>query len=140
MAKLTKDEMKQIAVDCLKKLEILPAYVRGFASNKNRVCFFEGLGAGYWADQEPEVMAKLKEVEEKYGVTVYAITHEYTEFGECWDFLYVSDESDETEYNLEDCGSFFRAMAYVWNKTDDFSSEIGSIGVRPMFGGIKRCY
>ena len=29
-------------------------------------------------------------------------------------------------------------FAYVWNKTDDYCSEFGSIGVKSFGGGIRR--
>ena len=35
-------------------------------------------------------------------------------------------------------GNMFYAYAYVWNKTDDFCSEFGTIGIRSFGGRIKR--
>ena len=35
-------------------------------------------------------------------------------------------------------GNMFYAYAYVWNKSDDFCSEFGTIGIRSFGGGIKR--
>lgn len=50
---------KQKAIELMKKLDIYKPYVNGFEKDNN-VCFFEGFG-GYWAWQEPELMAKIKE-------------------------------------------------------------------------------
>ena len=69
----------------MKELNIYKPYIDGFEKD-NKVCFYENFG-GYWVYQEPEIEAKMKEIEEKYECTVYAITHEYTEFGECYDFF-----------------------------------------------------
>lgn len=83
-------------------------------------------------------MTKIKEFEEKYNVLVYAVTHEYTNFGECYDFLYIPDYKEEWDDILYPAGNGFYACAYVWNKTDDFCSEFGTIGIRSFGGGIKR--
>ena len=80
---------KQKAIELMNKLNIYKPYIKGFEKD-NHVCFFEGFG-GFWAYQEPELMAKIKEFEEQYNVLVYAVTYEYTDFGECYDFLYISD-------------------------------------------------
>ena len=101
------------------------------------VCFFENFG-GFWAYQEPELAAKIKEIEKTYKVLVYAVTHEYLEFGECYDFLYVPDYKSEWKYALIPQKDIFYSYAYVWNKTDDFCSEFGTIGIRSFGGGIKR--
>lgn len=90
------------------------------------------------AYQEPELMEKIKSFERKYNVLVYAVTHEYTEFGECYDFLYIPDYKEEWDDILYPAGNGFYACAYVWNKTDDFCSEFGTIGIRSFGGGIKR--
>ena len=83
-------------------------------------------------------MEKIKAFEEKHNCLVYAVTHEYTEFGECYDFLYISDYEEEWDEMLYKQGRTFYAYAYVWNKTDDCCSEFGTIGVCSFGGGIKR--
>lgn len=80
----TKDERKQKAVECMKKLDIYQPYIKNFMQN-DHVCYFEQY-AGCWAWQDKELQNKIKYLEEKYNCTVYAITHEYTEFGELYDF------------------------------------------------------
>ena len=122
---ITIENKKQKAIELMQKLDIYKPYIKGF-KDKTDVCFFECFG-GYWAYQEPELMAKIKEFEEQYNVLVYAVTHEYTEFGECYDFLYVSDYEEEWNEMLYKQGRTFYAYAYVWNKTDDFCSEFGTI-------------
>ena len=89
---ITIENKKQKAIELMQKLDIYKPYIKGF-KEKTDVCFFECFG-GYWAYQEPELMAKIKEFEEQYNVLVYAVTHEYTDFGECYDFLYISDYHD----------------------------------------------
>ena len=127
---------KEKAIELLKKLDIYKPYIQGFRE-RNQVCFFENYG-GYWADQEPELYTKIKEIESKYNCLVYAVTHEYTSFGECYSFLLVTDYPEEWDTLLQSEGDRHYAFAYVWNKDDDWCSELGDIMVRSFGGGIKR--
>ena len=136
--KTTKEQRKEQAVKLLERLDVYKPYIKGFKQSDN-VCFFENFG-GFWANQEPEIEKKMKEIEKEYNCTVYAITHEYTEFGECYDFLMVSDYKEEWEnLVIKDNGNFY-VFTYVWNKTYDYCSEFGTIGVKSFGGGIKRIF
>lgn len=129
---------KEIAVECLEKLDIYGPYVRKFQSKAGIPCFFENY-AGFYADQEPVLWAKVKEVEKEFNCLVYAITHELLEFGECWSMLCVSkDTTEATDCLVQNTISNFYAFAYVWNKTNEIFSEFGDIVVRSFGGGIKR--
>ncbi len=135
--KTTIEARKQKAIELLNKLDIYKPYIDGFVKN-NQVCFYEGYG-GYWVDQEPEVEKKMKELEQRHNCTVYAITHEYLEFGECYSFLLVTDYKCEWKTLVESIGNNrFCAFSYVWNKDYEYDSEFGSIGVQCFGGGIKR--
>lgn len=133
----TMEEKKQQAIKYLERLNIYPPYIDGF-KEENKVCFFERFGR-YWAEQEPEIQAKIREIETKYKCLVYAVTHEFTDFGECWDFLIVTDYKCEWRTLLMPMErNAFSAFAYVWNKDVPSNSEFGSIGVRSFGGGICR--
>lgn len=132
----TVEERKDKAIELMKQLDIYQPYITGF-QKKNYVCFFENY-AGFWAYQEPELEAKMKEIEQKYNCTVYAITHEFTEFGECYDFLIVTNYKEEWDKFLDMYDRYKLAFAYVWNKDDDFCSEFGDIVLSNFGGGIKR--
>ena len=134
--KITNEIKKQKAIEFMQQLNIYKPYIRGYEKD-NKVCFFENF-SGFWAYQEPELIAKIKEIEKTYKVLVYAVTHEYLEFGECYDFLYISDYKSEWKYALLPQRDIFYSRAYVWNKTDDNCSEFGTIGIRSFSGGIKR--
>ncbi|MGN0960757.1 MAG: hypothetical protein ACI4PF_00995 [Christensenellales bacterium] len=130
----TKEQRKEIAIKYMKELDIYKPYIDGF--NKH---YYEGFG-GFWTYQEPELEQKLKEIEEKYNCTVYAITHEITEFGELYDFLLVTDYPEEWNdlvYKGQTNNQHY-AFAYCWNKDDDFCSEFGTILVQSFGGGIRR--
>lgn len=133
----TRQQKKDKAIELMKKLDIYKPYINGF-KEQDKVCFFEGYG-GFWVDQEPEIEKKMKEIEAKYKCVVYAITHEFTDFGELYDFLVVPNHKcDWDELVYAQRGNNFIAFAYVWNKDDDWCSEFGSIAVKAFGGGIRR--
>ena len=127
---------KEKAIELLKELDIYAPYIEGF-KERDKVCFFENFG-GFWIDQEPEVYAKMKDLEKKYRCLVYAVTHEFTEFGELYDFLIVTDYPEEWDTLVYSQGNRHTAFAYVWNKDDDWCSEFGSVIVESFGGGIRR--
>ena len=134
----TKEQRKEIAIKYMKELDIYKPYIKGFETD-NEVCYFERF-AGFWAWQDEDLIAKVKEIEEKYNCTVYAITHEFTEFGELYDFLLVTDYPEEWEdlvYKGQTRNQHY-AFAYCWNKDDDFCSEFGTIAIESFGGGIRR--
>ena len=80
----------------------------------------------------------MKAIEKKYSCLVYAITHEYTDFGECYSFLIVTAYPEEWATLVHSKGNRHTAFAYVWNKDDDWCSEFGSVTVQSFGGGIRR--
>lgn len=128
---------KDKAIELMKALDIYKPYIDGF-KQEDKICFYEMFG-GYWVDQEPEIQKKLNELEKQYKCVVYAITHEFTDFGECWDFLIVTDYPEEHDTLLyKQSNDNYIVFAYVWNKTDEECSEFGSIGIQSFGGGIRR--
>ena len=136
MKKPTLQERKTKAIEIMKKMEIYQPYIEEFDKN-NQITYFER-GMGYWFNADSKLYQRIKKIEEKYDLTVYAITHEYCEFGECYSLLYLSNRKGEWKHTVESDGKEHYAYAYVWNKTDDSCSEFGTIGVRSIFGGITR--
>ena len=136
MKKPTLQERKAKAIEIMKKMEIYQPYIEEFDKN-NQITYFER-GMGYWVNADSELYQRIKKIEEKYDLTVYAITHEYCEFGECYSLLYLSSRKGEWKHTVESDGKEHYAYAYVWNKTDDSCSEFGTIGIRSIFGGITR--
>ena len=135
---MTQEQRKTKAIELLHQLDIYEPYIQGF-ENDNQVCFFENYG-GYWVYQEPDVYKKMLEIENEYNCTIYAITHEWASFGECYSFLYVSRYKSEWPYSLVTEEGVHYATAYVWNKSFEEFSEFGTIGVKSFGGGIVRVY
>ena len=133
---ITRDEKKIKAIELMKKLDIYRPYIKGL-QKEDTVCYFENYG-GYWAYQEPGLIEKVKEIEENSNSLVYAITHEYTEIGEMYSFLIITDYEEEWDTLLEKYGNQYYAFAYVWNKDDEECSEFGTIALSSFGGGIRR--
>ena len=122
-----KQQQKALAISLMKKLDIYQPYIDVFEKD-NVVSYFEHY-IGYWAYQDKELDAKVKEIEKEYGCRVYSITHEFTEFGECYSLLIVSKYKEESSRSLVTEDKTHYAFAYVWNKSDDWCSEFGDITV-----------
>ena len=133
----TKEERKEKAKELMKQLNIFKPYITGFDKN-DEVCYYENF-AGFWAWQDEKLLKKIKEIEEKYDCTVYAITHEYFKDDELFTMLLVTDYKDEWNGLVEKQNNMFYAFAYVWNKTYETNSEFGTVGIQSFGGGIRRC-
>ena len=131
-----KQKQKTKAIELMKQLNIYKPYIDGFEKD-DQVCFFEQFG-GFWVNQEPEIEAKMKELEKEYDCRVYAITHEFTQFGECYSFLIVTAYVEEWDRSVVSEKNNHYAFAYVWNKDEDWCSEFGTVVVKSFGGGIKR--
>lgn len=133
---MNKSEMKKIAIEHLKALNIYRPYIAEFRKN-GTVTMFERFG-GYYINEMngyTELESRIKEFERDYEAMVYAVTHEYLEFGECYTFLYV-DKNDPNNLTIDD--GLYYVYAYAWNKTMDYCSEFGSVGIQSAYGGIVR--
>ena len=136
--KISKELKIKKSVELLEQLDIYKPYIDGFKKDStNNVCFFEFFG-GYWVYQRKAVLDKMLEIEKRYNCKVYAITHEIMEFGECYDFLIVTDYKEEWNELIYTDNNVHYAFAYVWNKDDEWCSELGTIGLKSFGGGIKR--
>ena len=133
---MNKQAQKEQAVKYLKQLDIYKPSIDGF-DRFDKVCVFERY-AGFWVYQYPDIQAKMKAIESEHKCTVYAITHEFTQFGECYSFLIVTNYKHEWKTLLRSDKNKHSAFAYVWNKTDDWCSEFGSVLIQSGFGGITR--
>ena len=133
---MNKQQRKEQAIKYLQQLDVYKPYIDGFEKD-NQVCIFERY-AGFWVHQYPEIEKRMRALEKEYYCTVYAITHEFTPFGECYSFLIVTNYKEEWKTLLRSNKNRHTAFAYVWNKSDDWCSEFGSVAVQSGFGGITR--
>ena len=87
--------------------------------------------------ERPLWQQKIKELEDRYGLTVYHCFHYKASYGECLVCLYVSSEEDEIDQAVELSKDGY-AFIYAFNFTDDICSEFGSAQYVPLFGGIMK--
>ena len=127
---------KAEAISRMKVLDLYAPYIKAF-KDKDEIFLSEMTGGVYEFSDNEELVAKVKEFEAKHNALVYHVIRTMTQFGELYNFLYVSDYQEEWEMDNADIADGY-AMAYVWNKTDEWCSEFGSIAVRGKFGGIVR--
>ena len=71
--KTTIEQRKEKAVELMKQLQIYKPYINDFKKD-NLVTYFER-HIGYWAFQDEELNNKIKQLEEKYDITIYTATH-----------------------------------------------------------------
>lgn len=128
---------KEVAIECMKNLNIYKPYINQFKKD-GTITLFERFGGDYIDEyNEPELLKKIKEFEAESECIVYAVTHERFEFGDCYSFLCISKYEEEWAPMLNETKRGL-AFSYVWNKTDEWCSEFGTIGVTSFGGGIAR--
>ena len=135
------EQMQAEAIKRLKTLKVCSDFISCFKRDKYVTMFEPPFGAGYWTWQYDDITNKINEIEASGDKLVYAVTHEFTEFGEIYDFLIVTNEESEWPYEFSEYNTnAYYAFAYCWNKTDETFSEYGDIVIKPIApsGGIKR--
>ena len=136
MCKVTISKKKEEAIKRMNILGLFKPCIKAF-EKYDEVQLTEPTGGLYEFNDDAELKAKIKEFETEYDALVYHVIHTYTQFGELYNFLYVSDYKEEWEFDRADVEAGY-AIAYVWNKTDEWMSEMGSIAIRELFGGLVR--
>lgn len=129
------EEMKKEAINRMKMLKLHPNIIKEF-SNEGILNLSLNAALYYLNDEQ---LARVQEFEQQYHVLVYHVIHNYTQFGELLSFLYVSQHTEEWEYDRRDLKEGY-PFVYVANLTDETCSEFGSIEIRPCVGGVIRTY
>ena len=133
---ISREIKKEEAIRRMKALDLYKPYIESFIK-RDEIFMSEMTGGVYEFSSNTELVNKVREFEDEHETLVYHVIRTFTEFGELYNFLYVSDYEEEWEMDNADIKDGY-ALAYVWNKDDEWCSEFGSIGVRGKFGGIIR--
>lgn len=133
---VSKEIKKEEAIKRMQALDLYKDYIKAF-KDKDEIFMSEMTGGVYEFRENTELQAKVKEFEAEHNALVYHVIRTMTVFGELYNFLYVSDYNEEWKMENADIQEGY-TLAYVWNKSDEWCSEFGSIGVRGQFGGIVR--
>lgn len=141
---MERDKQKIEAIRRMKKLGLMDDVISMF-SKEDRLYYSERLNKQYpavlyWLDNEPEYEQMVKDFEEETGYLVYHVILTRTKFGKIIDFLFVSTYEDDWEYEIERCQDGFYVTSQANNLTDELLSDMGSIVVRPVIGGLERIY
>lgn len=123
--------------ECLERMEMLHlsrACINAFKDGK--VWESEGFGALYEVNEDEQAIITKFEKEHE-GYKVYHMIHNLTEFGELYNIFYVGTATDEWELDRADLQENY-VLVYVYNKSNEFCSEFGSIAIEQSFGGLVR--
>lgn len=134
--KTTRTEKKEQALACLKRLQVAKLYIEDFEQS-DKVYVFENR-YGYPAQGNEDVFVKLNEIERKYKCLVYAVIHSEMGFGDCYNFLLVPDDPEDWEWLLQSNIARHSVLAYVWNRSYEANSEMGTISCLSLAGGLTR--
>lgn len=139
--KRTPLEVKKEALNRMRTLMLMPVVRQGFQKD-NIVYYSERQNAIfsavlYYLHNENKYMELKKKFEEENDCMVYHAILTHTAFGDCLDFLYVSNDDANWEQDKADLAEGY-PYVYSNNLTDDTCSEFGCIGVAPAMGGVKR--
>lgn len=126
-----KEEMKKEAINRMKMLKLHPNIIKEFS---NRGILNLSLNAAlYYLNDEQ--LARVQEFEQQYHALVYHVIQN----GQMLSFLYVSQHTEEWEYDRSDLKEGY-PFVYVANLTDEICSEFGHIEIRPCVGGVIRIH
>lgn len=136
-----RQKQKAEALERMKSLKLAKNVIKSFKDegviyySENQGGPFQGIL--YWLSNEPDYVKLVDEFEKKYNSTVYHAELSHLVFGDCLSLFYVSDTEEEWEMDREDLQDGY-AFVYVVNLDDPDCSEFGTIGVRPINGGVVR--
>lgn len=125
---------KEKAIECLEELDVYNyAFIRS-----GKVPVFDSFRARNVLMYE-DLPEKIAEIEKRFGCFVYAVTHEFFSFGECYSMLVVSKYEEDWTHTLNCIGrNVYSAFAYVWNKSHEECSEFGFVTIVSCFEVIVR--
>lgn len=134
-------ELVSKASEIMQELGIYKPYIKEWEKDQT-ITMYERYGGYYIGkyEQYPELLSKIREVEQQYGLMVYAVTHEYTSFGELYDLMYLSKNKEDAYYNKVDAAgnNSWYVPAYVLNISAEECSEFGDIIISALGGGLNR--
>lgn len=133
---VSREMKKEEAIQRMRALDLYKPCIEAF-NKRDEVQLSEMTGGLYEFSDNEALTKKVREFENEHNALIYHVIHTFTQFGELYSFLYVSDHKDEWDYDNEDIKDNY-TLAYVWNTSDDWCSEFGTIVVQQKFGGLVR--
>lgn len=141
MGKATRQEMKKEALKRMSMLKLLDNVIKDFDKD-GKLYYSERMsvvfdGILYWVDNNKDFSKYVKDFEKESGYLVYHCQLTHTSIGDMFAMLFVSNNKADWAIEDEELEEGY-TYANVINLDDDSLSEMGSIGVKPMNGGITR--
>ena len=134
---VTTQEQKPIAIQFMQQLKVDKSCIAAFEKTGKIYCFEDFVATEINPDSA--LGKKIKEFENEHQCLVYAVTHDYMTFGECYDLLFVSPWSEDWDHILKYCGNnIFLVNVYAWNVDDEKCSDMGYVNIINVDGGIGR--
>lgn len=127
---------EQQLAEAIKRMKALKLHKNTIADLKQgTVNVSKQMGALYWANEDEQKI--IEKFEAEHNALVYHAIYTPTHFGRCFSMLFVSQYEEEWEMDNKDIKAGY-PIAMVINLDDEWCSDMGSIGVTPMFGGLIR--
>lgn len=130
---------EQMLEEAIKRMNILKMLENPIRDLKEDGVVNRSEGGGYLYRLNDDQKKMVEEFEKENETLVYHVIHSFTDIGEMYTLMYVSQYEEEWNDDIEDLknGS---ALVYVVNATMPVCSEFGSVGVEPSIGGVKRTW
>lgn len=132
----SRSEMKAKAIELLKELNVNPMFASRFQFF-DKIPYFDK-HTPLFEEAPREILDKVKEIEKERGLLVYAITSDDLSFGKTYSFLVVSPYKEDWLYLMSTERLWHRVYAYVWNVTEEWRSESGSVCLLNHYGKLVR--
>jgi hypothetical protein len=112
------------------------------AFEKDGTVYYSECGILYWLmeNNNCDRLVEIKNrIEEEYGALAYFAILTHTEFGTCLSLMLVTRYEEEWDGDLKALKS---GHCFTWTENLDCPecSEFGSIGFKPLGGGLRRTY
>ena len=134
---------KEEALERMRAFKLLPKVIKDF-DKIGLVYYSERLNKKFdgilsWITNKPEFRKIISDFQIKHKALVYHAILTHTELGDMLSLLYVCETKEEWDMDWEDLREGIQ-VAYVANLSNPDFSEFGSIGVKPVNGGLSRTY
>lgn len=135
---ITREKKKEEAIKRMKTLELYSPCIKAF-KDRDEVQLSEPTGGLYEFHDDVQLNEIIKRIEQQFNCLIYHVVHSYTQFGELYNCMMVSDYEEEWKMENEDIKDGY-VFCWVENVDDDMCSEMGSIVVKGRFGGLVRVH
>jgi len=130
-------DQKPVAIQFMQELKVDKSCIAAFEKTGKIYCYEDFVATEI--DSDSTLGKKIKEFETECQCLVYAVTHDYMTFGECYDLLCVSQYEEDWDHIVRYCSNnIFLVNVYAWNVDNEDCSEMGFVNIANVNGGLGR--